>query len=211
MWIALILALPLISCSKKTIFEKTSFKEVEMSDAPKDQNIPTTMWDEIQGNSVDPTQSLRFLPVAIYFIEKTPGVIGGQNLKIRLGRGGGELDLARIVKPDHGTYILGMQLETDESLEDLKVFFLSRTKKRSFEGKLLGAGCSTYLDITEYFKKNIMISGVEVNTFKKRHVTLTGGTFIFSFKKPGYHFLSQVTFTDSDSTALFCDPLVGSE
>lgn len=202
------------ACSKPGVSsfdDRATYKEVASQEVATDKIIPVAMWDQIIGEVTSATVTLRFLPVTVYLQEKSPGVLSDKNYKIKLGHGGGEIDLSRYVHSDAGTFILGFKLETEEPLDNLQVFYLSRTKKRSFDNADFGAGCSTFFDITKFFNSQLVKGGLEVNTYRKRHVTLLGGTFVFSLKSDGYHYISQVTFVDSQSEALFCAPLTVTE
>jgi hypothetical protein len=147
-----------------------------------------------------------FIGIRVRLIEKTPGILGGKSFEIKSQRAGLNIDFAKYIKGRKGTFILSFRPEADVSPEKTKVYFVSQSRKRKNSGQILGSGCNTFFDLTDYYLKTIMTEGIEVNVTNNRHVSLLSGHFIFLASQDGLvRALTQLSFTDSTHSDLICD------
>lgn len=189
-WIAFfLLALPLVS----------SARTYELTETGPDARIPTEIWKKIE--VVEGRDTMTFSLVKVRLVEKTPGVLVDPEVIIQLPRGGGEIDLSKFVRDMQGTFRVFFELEemTDET--KMNAFFVSQARKRRIDGEIWGAGCNKYMDILSFILKDGKTKGIEVNTTRNRHLSVLGGHFFFSMKNQ----VTQVTFTDSQQSHLFCE------
>lgn len=173
----------------------SSLKKFEVGETGSDVEVPTKIWEMTQGTKVD--QSFTFAPMKVRFQEKTKGVLIEPEFVVVLPRGGGEIDLSKFVKDQQGTFRVYFDIDEFKDGKDFHIFYVSKARKRKIEGETWGAGCRRFMDI-----KNFVVSdqGIEVNTTRNRHLSVLGGVFFFSAGKQ----VTQVNFTDSTQTQLFC-------
>lgn len=221
------LFLTLGACTKDPGFRVENYKEIKFEDVATDVKVPSKVWDFLEfkapggahaeheekkeeghgekEGAVGATKEINFSEVNVFLVEKNSGLVRGTAVKIELPKGGGEIDLAQFITDEKGSFYVGFEFpEFTESTEQ-KVLFLSHTRKRRIDDKVLGAGCNQILDITTSFMKAMTKEGLKVNTTRERYTTVLGGTFFFSAKKAGSIYIAQVTFKDSKHQNLFCE------
>ncbi len=147
----------------------------------------------------------RFFPLQVYLVEKTKGVLGGADHLIKFDKGGGQLDLAKYIKYDRGTFLFAFDFELPEGVKDYHVFFVSRARKRKIEGEIFGAGCKKFFDLTSFYNKVISKSGIEANVTRARHISLLGGTYVIWYTYRAAIYMTQVTVVDSRFNDLACE------
>ncbi|MGE0525759.1 MAG: hypothetical protein AB7G93_19220 [Bdellovibrionales bacterium] len=130
-----------------------------------------------------------------------------ENTRIATPVGGGVVDLAEVVTPVRGAFHVKIVAKTDkdEPIEDLRVFFVSRGKKRRIAGQDFGAGCGKFMDITRYFHKRMADSGFDLYTADQRYVSVLAGTFVLVGFDPETLHVGSVSFTDSRFSDLLCE------
>ncbi|QDK38909.1 hypothetical protein [Bdellovibrio sp. NC01] len=146
-----------------------------------------------------------FSELSVFLVEKNDDIVKGEAVKISLPKGGGEIDLAQYITTNKGSFYVGFDFPQFTESTAQKVVFLSKTRKRRIDDKVLGAGCNQFLDITTTYTKEMAKAGLKVNTVRERYITVLGGTFFFSAQKAGTTYISQVTFKDSRYQNLFCE------
>lgn len=171
----------------------------QMEDSGPDVKIPSQLWSMI--HEIKPEKNLIFAPIKIRLQEKTKGVLVSPVLAIEMPRGGGEVDLSQFVRGVQGTFLVFFDYDEIRETKEEQIFFVSRAKKRRIEKEIWGAGCNKFMDITKFMNDKVLKEGLEVNTTRQRHLSLLGGTFVFSAKNQ----IAQVTFKDSTATSLFCE------
>lgn len=176
-------------------------KVFKVEEAGKDIRVPSKIWIEIFGDDKIKSDSISFSPMRVRFKEKNPGVLIEPEFVVELARGGGEIDLSRFVTNKQGTFSVFFDATDVKSAKHPHVFFVSKGRKRKIEGEVWGAGCKTFLNMTDFMMKQNEKTGIEVNTTRSRHLSVLMGNFIFAADKK----LSQVTFTDSSQPSLNCD------
>jgi hypothetical protein len=172
-----------------------SEKTFHIEDTGGDVQIPTRLWELIQGNK--PDQNLTFGNLKVRLEEKTEGTLVAPHLTIELPRGGGEIDLSKFVRDQKGTFRVFFSYDDFIGPKELNIYYISRARKRKIDGEVWGAGCKKFMDVKSYIESG---KGIEVNTTRNRHLSVLGGIFIFSSGQQ----VSQVHFTDSTQTELFC-------
>lgn len=152
----------------------------------------------------DSDEGFVFNEVKVLLTEKNPGIIRDKSVTLAFARGGGEIDLAQYVTENQGSFYVGFEFPEMEETEIKKVLFISHARKRKIDNQIFGAGCNEFYDITARFLKEMKGEGIKVNTTRKRHVSVLGGTFVISAQKGKQHYVTQVTFNDSSSPQLLC-------
>lgn len=145
-----------------------------------------------------------FFPLKAYLYEKNSGIMEGQNYHLEFGKGGGELDLQKILSDKRGSFYFVLSLPAEFAEATYKVFFLGNNKKRLVDGEKIGNGCQSFFDITSYFKKTLSTEGVLLNTTDGRHISTLGGTFFVAVAYGKKLHLSQLTVTDGRYSRLAC-------
>ncbi len=145
-----------------------------------------------------------FAGVRVFLMERTPGILGGKNLELAFGTGGGELDLADYVQLDRGTFSVAFEISSPHGEAPLRVFFLSNSRRRKVGYDSYGSGCENFYEISSYFNKAMLDRGLLVSSTDRRHVSALVGTYIFAFNYDTKLNLSQVTIKDSRFKDLHC-------
>lgn len=174
-------------------------KTIEMTEWGADVKIPQKIWDQF-GN-VGGKEQMSFSAIQVRLVEKNPGVLIDPEVVIKFPRGGGEIDLAQVVKDQAGTFRVYFDLEEVASDDKMKAYFISQARKRKIDGEVWGAGCNKYMDIKKFILGAGKDHGIEVNTSRSRHDSVLGGTFFFASGTQ----ITQITFKDSKQAHLFCD------
>lgn len=207
------------SCKKGPIYIQPDMKIFVFEDISADVKVPYNVWNILEGivdlNEKDlkaqqantQTGEALFAGLKIYITEKTPDIVQGKSIEIQLPRGGGFVDLSKFIREKNGTFYIGFDYPEFENASIKKVAFVSRTKKRKIDGRVVGSGCNVYFDITDAYFKNMKSDGIKVNTTAQRHLGILGGTFLFSAKNQDTNqiYVSHVTFIDSNHQELFCE------
>ncbi len=130
-----------------------------------------------------------------------------ENARVVTPLGGGVVDLAELVTPLRGAFtarIVGSR-EDGGSLDNMRVFFVSRAKERSISGENYGAGCDKWMEITSFFKKVMKGDGFQLYTADQRYLSVIGGTFVLiGFAKEAIA-VGSISFTDSRYPQVMCD------
>lgn len=176
-------------------------KVYKIDEIGKDIRVPSKIWIEIFGDDKIKSDSVSFTNMRIRFKEKNPGVLIEPEFVVEMARGGGEIDLSRFVTDKQGTFSIFFDASEVKAAKQPHVFFVSKARKRKIEGQVWGAGCKTFLNMTDFMLNKNDKAGIEVNTTRSRHLSVLMGHFIFAADKK----LTQVTFTDSSQPTLNCD------
>lgn len=197
--VAIILAS--VSCSKKDLFRSEHPQVYVAEELPQDIKVPLKMWDFFTGDS----DGFIFSEVKVWLKDKNPGVLKDPGIAIEFPKGGGEVDLAKFIANENGSFYVGFDFPEFEGATMKKVLFISRSKKRRIDGEVWGSGCNKAVDVTTQFLKSMEKNeGIKVNTTRHRHISVIGGTFILAATKDGQNFITQVTFTDSSHLDSLC-------
>lgn len=129
-----------------------------------------------------------------------------EKIKVRFAEGGGSIDLKKIAPRLKGK--INLLIEFPLALKELKhkVFFLSNYKREIKNGKTLGSGCSTALDVTSFFDEKMAHDGFELTLDHHEYLPIYGGSYYLVAKGPNRMYLARVTLTDSRFNDLSCDP-----
>lgn len=150
-------------------------------------------------------KDVNFAEITVFLVEKNDGIVKDEAVKISLPKGGGEIDLSQYITDAKGSFYVGFDFPEFRDSTAQKVLFMSKTRRRKVDDKVLGSGCNQVLDITTTFMKAMTKEGLKVNTVRERYITVLGGTFFFAAQKPTGISISQVTFKDSKHQNLFCE------
>lgn len=202
-------ALFLAACKGDPGYRVSEYQEVKYGDLEEDIKIPTAAWEmlEFKGaheEAVSATKNVIFSEVTVFLVQKNPGVIEGEAVKLELPKGGGKIDLSRFITNQKGSFYVGFEFPAFEEAKDKKVLFVSGSRKRKIGGQVFGAGCNQFFDITDRFFKEMKTSGLKVNTTQERYLSVLGGTFLFAAQNDKDVHLAQVTFKSSQYSPLFC-------
>ncbi len=209
------------ACEKKEIFKDSVEKKITVQILPKDIEVPSHVWDLLESKAIfnlsgqlvsQETLQFKFeenvfIGATVRLLEKTPGILGPASIEIHAPRAGLEVDLANYIKLDKGTFILTFKPDLEIKPEQMKVYFISRSKiRKSIVGQSLGSGCNKFYDVTDYFRNIILKEGIEINVTEGRHISLLGGHFIFLASQEGaIRALTQITFIDSVHPQYLCN------
>ncbi len=213
----------LISCTKPSAPEPTSWSIIDMSREPSDVLLPMALWDEIEKNhhglhptNFDPRGTLEgqgpvkfytSLPMVVEITASHPDTFEHPNYRLVYQDGGGTLDLARFVRAGSvGSLRLSVALPQEYETARRKVFFLSQSPQRDLDGKTFGSGCNVFVDVTSFFEKSMKDGGLELFLKDERHLSAFGGTFFLMASKASQLFLAHLRLTDSRYPERSCDP-----
>lgn len=215
-WMPLILG----ACTGSPGYHMSEYKEVKLSEMPEDIKIPSKAWDLLEmkaahseaggkgghggGEAAPSSTNIIFSEVSAFLVQKNPGIVKGEAVKISLPKGGGSIDLAEFISAQKGTFYVGFDFPAFEGAKVSKVLFVSGVRKRKIGGQIFGAGCNQFFDITERFFKEMKGEGLKVNTTQERYLGVLGGTFLFAAQKDKNIYIAQVTFRHSEHKPLFC-------
>lgn len=145
-----------------------------------------------------------FLPLRVFLVERNRGILVNGDSQIQFSGGGGEIDLADVVNPKNGSFYIAVEFMPD--VEDVKrhVYFVSGANERKDGGETLGAGCSSYFEITGAFDKAMAGKGFLVNASDGRHTSALAGTFFFAAAHEGKLYLAALKIKDSAHKQLLC-------
>lgn len=166
---------------------------VQVEDLGEDIHIPTKLWEHVWENATD----FSFQELTLDLKEKTPGVLKSSYIQVHLPVGGGQIDLAKYMTGQKGTFFVSIYSDTDQEVEKEALFFVSRYDQVLSFGATIGSGCHKLLVFNEEFKKKIRHQGFEVNSTDGRHLSLLGGSFVLLQQVEGQNKMSQLTLVDS--------------
>lgn len=210
-------------CSKDPGYHREEYKTIKFEDVPPDLKIPTKAWEMLSfkevsahgegghggggegGEKKGGSKEIVFSDVTVFLVDKNPGILKGEALKFELPRGGGEINLSEYLNERQGSFYVGFEFPAFTEAKQSKVLFVSRARKRRLGDSVFGAGCNQILDITTKFNLAMMKEGLKVNTTRERHLSVLGGTFLFSAEKGDTIYVAQVSFVDSEHKNLFCE------
>ncbi|QLY26117.1 hypothetical protein [Bdellovibrio sp. KM01] len=225
-------ALVIVSgCTKTPGYHREEYKTIKFEDVPPDLKIPTKAWDmlsfkavesahgehaaaggegghgggEGEGKKESGSKEIVFADVSVFLVDKNPGILKDEALKFELPRGGGEIDLSQYLNNRQGSFYVGFEFPSFTEAKQSKVLFVSHARKRKLGDSVYGAGCNQILDITTKFNLAMQGEGLKVNTTRERHISVLGGTFLFSAEKGDTIYVAQVSFVDPEHANLFCE------
>lgn len=133
-----------------------------------------------------------------------------ENTRVVTPVGGGVVDFSELVTPLRGAFSLKILAHKDDQTEapaGLRVFFVSKGKRRRLDGEEYGAGCGKFMEITKYFNKKsgAKSHGFDLYTAGQRYLSVVGGTFVvFAFEKEALS-VGTLSFYDSRYPEVLCD------
>lgn len=203
--------------SQKIIKAELAQKKSEEPPSEHGQKTSATHGEPVenQGEGTSSTSSLtqaganfNFVPVKVFLTEKNKGVLRESAFEISLPRGGGKVDLSEFTTGITGTFYVAIEMELPEGITSPStVHFVSNSRQRKVDGKIIGSGCDVFMDIKDFLLKAQESTGVVVNTNRNRHLSVLGGTFVMSAKGERETSITQVTFVDSKKPEYFCEYL----
>ncbi len=167
--------------------------------------------------------SKEYVPLTVTLVEKpdNKGILQSHDHQLFFGPGGGVIDLADFVENRRGSYYLKVTFgrgkpdevkedakALDLSKESVKVFYLSNSRRRRWNGKIIGSGCTKYFDITNFFEKSMKGSGFLLNTTDHLDVTSLSGSFFFAAQVNKTLYISELSIKDSRFHPLQCRPML---
>lgn len=220
----------LSACAKveqDTDAKREGYDVVDLTRSTTDVMLPAELWDKMEavyhptytegfGKKNEGTENhksvtakievpTQYMSLKVFLKEEDKGVLGGKNLALEFGLGGGELDFSRFLKKPRKSFSLSIVLDEQIGVKDtLKVYFLSNGKKQKISGLEWGAGCNKYLDITGYYWKRLSRKGISTNTSSLRYLHLLSGSYFFVLNKNNALYLAQLKITDSRYKEVYC-------
>ena len=204
-----------LGCSKKDEPRVINFREVVFDQIPADIKIPSKAWDLIEKAGAGTegaclgclvaNKEVAFSEISVLLIDKNPGVVDGEAVRINLPKGGGTIDLDQFITSKKGSFFVKFEFAPFARAIDKRVLFVSGAKKRKIGDLNLGAGCNQFFDISNRYFHEMAGNGIKVNTTQERYISVIGGTFLFTSKQENRNDVAQVTFTHSKHIGLFCD------
>lgn len=204
------------SCKKNVdnpaVQETESTKTVKVNDLGRDFLVPSVLWDRISGldlvAAAQQTGTVVYLPITVKFTEKNSGVLVKPVMIFEFGKGGGDLDLAQVTTGQTGTFFMQFQFQGFEAADSMSIYYVSAGRKRQVEGDIWGSGCNRFMDIKKYIVSQNQQKGLEVNTYRDRHITMLAGHFIFSTQVNKQVLVTQVSIHDSTKPMFLCENLL---
>lgn len=211
-----------LSCKKTEDSSDVQSAErvIKVRDAASDFLLPAKLWDMLLSDQAAKTvapgaagaadhddmmvTSVLFAPITVVLEEKSHGVLTYPKLRLEFPKGGGVVDLARYVTGKPGSYYVKFETDGFVSAAGMRVFFLSKARKRKVEHMIVGSGCRSYHDVTTFVMGQQFGKGFLVNTTRRMDASTLGGHFIFSWQQESDQLVNQIMFTDSESPQLFC-------
>ena len=107
------------------------FKTITFSETPPEIKLPSAIWDLLEDKKVidskgniiqNKSYSTKikenvFVGITVWLQEKTPGILGGENIEIKAIKSGMNLDLSRYIKLDKGTFFI--RVSDEKGVRDL--------------------------------------------------------------------------------------------
>lgn len=223
-----------VACSSKNESHEVEAREIKIDELQKDFKLPESLWNLIavdetavktahdkkpkeekggenahggggaESSSAAKENQIIFVPLKVELTQKNEGVLKAEKFVIELPRGGGQIDLSQWTTEENGTFYIKFSMSDVEKAEQQKVFFLSQARKRKIGDELLGMGCNKFVQLGQPYFKAMKEHGLALNTTRNRHLSVSGGRWIFVAQDHGKTYLSHVTITDTNQKELFC-------
>lgn len=204
--------LALGACTKAVSFRTEHATMVKVEDLPTDFKMPAAIWELVEKapdakHPEEPSNlGIFYSSVKLFLTEKNPGILQSPAYEIELPRGGGAIDLAKLLTGNQGSFYVGFELPEEITTgTNFKAIYISDARKRKLDDRVFGAGCNQYFDITPKFLLMMKTEGIKANTTRQRHVTVLAGHYIFSAMKDNRIYITQVHLTDSRYKNLLCE------
>lgn len=146
------------------------------------------------------------LNISVNLLQKRGGALH-ENSRVVSPLGGGVIDLSELVTPVRGAFFAKIESRREDGTdpENMRVFYVSRAKRRTIAGDEFGAGCNTWMEITSFFNKAMQKDGIQLYTAEQRYLSVLAGTFVVvSFAKEALS-VASLTFTDSRYPQVMCE------
>lgn len=195
---------------------RADLPQVAASGSSRDIKIPLPLVQRIEkqyhdfliheGAPKDQSVLRRLLSVSIDLTQDHAAALQ-QNMEVVTPQGGGIVDLSQFVTPVPGDFRVQFVVRADsgEKLGDVRAYFISHARTRVINGETFGAGCDKYMDITSYFNKTLLGSGLQVFTAGQRYASVLGGTFVVTAFTKEALYVGSLQFKDSRYPEYFCE------
>ncbi len=210
----LLLGLSLLSLPLSA--SEPAMKERPARQSSRDVKVPRALVAQIEKeyrqflaqNDVPVKEGLRrrLMNVNVELTQRKPIALH-EDVRVVTPLGGGVVDLAEFVTPLRGAFKVRIKPLDDKSepIDNVRVFFVSRTPARRIDRDDFGAGCGKYMEISKYYNETMQGAGSEVFTADQRYLSVLGGTFVIvAFEKEELQ-VGSVSFTDSRYPERFCE------
>ncbi len=162
----------------------------------------------LTSNQLPPQETLKrkLIDVSVELRQRKPAALH-EDVRINTPLGGGVIDLAEFVTPLRGAFqlLIKPRGENHASIDNLRVFFVSRAKERLIDGENYGSGCGRFMEVTKVFDKKMSSTGFELFTADQRYVSVLSGVFVMAaFTKDALQ-VGSVAFADSRFPELMCE------
>lgn len=125
-------------------------------------------------------------------------------IQFKLPTGGGEIDLADIVKGRKGGFDVRMKVSKMPENPELRLFYISGARRRKIQDEEYGAGCGKWAEMTSWFNTKMSHEALTVYATDQRHISVLAGTWLFAIVSGPELWLGTLTLTDSRNAHLQC-------
>ena len=194
--------------------DEPTVQVISVNEVPHDFQIPQAFIQSIETDLQVETKILspvfNYVPLQILFTEKSDHVLTSPRVRIDLPKGGGRVDLQKVVQ-GMGSFYISFPEDQFKNLPELEhLFYISQAPKKVISNETFGVGCGKWIDLKSQFadlkKKEFLL----LNSTDQRHLFVLAGHYVFVFRKLNQIYLTQVTISDSKNVNELCPQVKGS-
>jgi hypothetical protein len=148
-----------------------------------------------------------FLDIVLSLWQSREGTIR-DNYKYTMLRGGGAVDLGKIIIGNKGSIFFKFELnksgQTEEKLDQYRVYFLSQAIPKVIDGETYGSKCGDIIDITDRVLESGRGQPLRANITQERHVPAMTGLYYFVHFSGEIIYLAAMSLEDSRFPKMKC-------
>jgi hypothetical protein len=202
----IIAALFLFSCHSKP---SAAAKEIlDVQEIAVEQMIPKELMLNIENEYKEEFKAMAplysFITLQVLFNGYSENVLRLQTVQYNFPKGGGTVDLKKLVV-DEGSFYMSFPAEQfDEKNELVHLYYISNSPKSKIGAEHFGMGCGKWTDLKSDFKKFQNQDFLKLNTNELRYLKVLAGTYVFVFRQTKNIYMTQLTVTDSRYLSELC-------
>ncbi len=140
--------------------------------------------------------------------EKQGGKSLEENVTFKIPAGGAQIDISSYVREGRGLFTMRMELTeafvAEEDLKHLRVYFVPRYQRQIQGSQTHGVGCDHFIEITKYFKNEILQKGVLLTTTNEAYFSVIAGSYIFVVTQPTGLKIASLSLMDARYKNFLC-------